>query len=141
MKLSNAGAIARGLDHGRSAQERQFSNVGTNDTLRRKGPADFQRRGGRAEFPCHHTKATDMKCPDCGEPMDGLHKGSCSWWNTKATEQAVPMKHCYMGEDIETLPRERLIEIIVELARDLESTRTMAISSTRLMADLARAWR
>lgn len=51
----------------------------------------------------------------------------------------IPMKHYYMGEDIEALPRERLIEIIVELAHNLESTREMAIGSTRLMADIARA--
>jgi len=35
----------------------------------------------------------------------------------------VPMKMYWIGEDIETFPRDRLIEVIRHLGRDLESAR------------------
>ncbi len=35
----------------------------------------------------------------------------------------IPMKMYWMGEDIETLPRERLIEIISHMGRELDASR------------------
>lgn len=49
----------------------------------------------------------------------------------------APMKSTWMGEDIDTLPRETLIEIINSLARDLDSTRS-AMKSIIEINELAR---
>lgn len=54
-------------------------------------------------------------------------------------KMTVKMKHYYMGEDIDSLPRERLIEIICELGAEIESVRQSAIRSTKMMADIAKA--
>lgn len=40
-------------------------------------------------------------------------------------EHRVTSKLFWMDEDVETLPREKLLEIIHSLTRDLESTRAM----------------
>lgn len=47
------------------------------------------------------------------------------------------MKMSFMGEDVDTLPRERLIEVIRLLHRELESTR----STLRATIDIHRAAR
>lgn len=39
--------------------------------------------------------------------------------------EGIPMKMMWMGEDVETLHRDVLIEIIRQLHRDLESTRNI----------------
>lgn len=49
----------------------------------------------------------------------------------------MPMKMSWMGEDIDTLPRERLIEVIRQLGRELESAR----STTRTIIDMNEAFR
>ena len=36
-----------------------------------------------------------------------------------------PMKRYWMGEDIETLPREKLIEVIAHLGKQLEMSQSM----------------
>jgi hypothetical protein len=37
----------------------------------------------------------------------------------------IPMKMYWMGEDVETMPREKLIEAIRMLHHEVESTRSM----------------
>lgn len=49
----------------------------------------------------------------------------------------VPMKSYWMGQDVDTLPRETLMEIIHHLSRDLESARR-ATSSIIEINELAR---
>jgi hypothetical protein len=51
--------------------------------------------------------------------------------------QEVPMKSTWMGEDIDTLPREKLIEIIHHLGRDLDAARA-ATRSVIEMGELVR---
>lgn len=51
----------------------------------------------------------------------------------------MPMKYYWMGEDIDTLSRERLIEIIAELGRELDATRKSAVYSMRTMARIAKS--
>lgn len=48
----------------------------------------------------------------------------------------IPMKMYWMGEDIDTLPRERLLEVIRTMARELESARAL----TRHTIALGRAF-
>lgn len=50
----------------------------------------------------------------------------------------IPMKASYMGEDIDTLPREKLIEIIHYLGQQLESQRR-ATQSIIKINEMARA--
>lgn len=51
----------------------------------------------------------------------------------------IPMKHFWMGRDIEELSREELIEVVKYLGRELDSTRNAAISGIKTMASLAKA--
>lgn len=51
---------------------------------------------------------------------------------------AIPEKMYWMGEDIETMPREKLIEIISQLGRDLDETRHLALSSIEMFRNLHR---
>lgn len=44
----------------------------------------------------------------------------------------IPMKMCFMGEDVDSLPRERLIEIIRLLHREVESTRSILRSTINI---------
>lgn len=50
----------------------------------------------------------------------------------------IPTKLFWQGEDVESLPREKLIEIIRHLANDLERTRQIGISSARMLGTLVR---
>jgi hypothetical protein len=56
---------------------------------------------------------------------------------TEMTE--IPMKTFWMGRDIEDMSREELIEVVKQLGRDLENTRSFATSSIRTMANLVHA--
>lgn len=53
----------------------------------------------------------------------------------------IPMKSYWMGEDIDTLPREKLIEIIHSLGRQLDGARdaTRSIIEINELARKARA--
>ena len=52
----------------------------------------------------------------------------------------APMKRYYIGEDVETLPREKLLEIIDYLAKELESAHKMHRHSIAILGS-ARAAR
>lgn len=40
----------------------------------------------------------------------------------------IPMKRYWMGEDVDNMPREKLLEIIGHLAKELESARSLTQS-------------
>jgi hypothetical protein len=54
-----------------------------------------------------------------------------------AVMKEVPMKAYWMGEDIDTLPRERLIEIVHELSRQLEVMQEAMRLSARVVNAMA----
>lgn len=58
----------------------------------------------------------------------------------EADMRELPMKMFWMGEDIETLPRDKLVEIIHDMQRQLEAARSVTSSIMRLneLARLAR---
>ena len=44
----------------------------------------------------------------------------------------LPMVHFWCGENIETLPREKLLEIIHDLSRQLDSTRASFLAANEI---------
>lgn len=50
----------------------------------------------------------------------------------------LPQKMYWRGQDVETLPRETLIEMIKHLGDELERTREQAKRDVRFVTDIAR---
>lgn len=51
----------------------------------------------------------------------------------------VPTKCYWMGEDIDTLPAERLREIVRQMGREIESIRDRYMRDVNMMRDIAAA--
>lgn len=47
----------------------------------------------------------------------------------------MKMKTYYMGEDVDDMSRERLIEVVSELGNALETTRKAAIETAHMLGD------
>lgn len=87
------------------------------------------------------------QCEWCGRKSETYLCGRCLEGDGESAEEKeepvrdkVPMKSYWMGQDVDTLPRETLMEIIHHLNRDLESARaaTKSIIEINALARQAR---